>query len=348
MSPAFDIAIYIGRFQPFLNDHLAQLRHALTLSSRVLLVVEGGHAPSPRHPLDARQRTALIRAALSPQERQRVHLVVKRRDYDHERWSQSLRQQVLSVMSGHPRVVVLREPGGRLPAPQWADRILNVPADENPAPLRELLYQAADPRAELGRQQMLLAPGSLPLLEQWLASPAFAERAQEWRELKRMRAQWDGSPYTPIFTTVDTVVQCAGQILLIRRGRAPGKGLFALPGGFLEAEDTLLESAMRELFEETALDVSVPALRSALQAVQVFDAPDRSQRGRVLTHAFHFRLTMPALPAIRAGDDAADACWMPLAELPAHEQAFHDDHFLILDHFLDIATREVEQPLSLQ
>jgi bifunctional NMN adenylyltransferase/nudix hydrolase len=157
----------------------------------------------------------------------------------------------------------------------------------------------------------------------------------EWQALAAEQALWAGSPYPPVFVTVDAVVHMAGHVLLIRRGRPPGKGLLALPGGFLEQRETVYQSAVRELEEETGLRLLPSTMQAALGAVQVFDHPDRSQRGRVITHAHYFALGSGPLPEVRGSDDASEARWVPVSELAGMEKQFHDDHFHILDAFLN-------------
>lgn len=114
--------------------------------------------------------------------------------------------------------------------------------------------------------------------------------------------------------TVDAVVfaEVHGRdhILLIRRGNPPWKGAWALPGGFLEMDETLAEGAARELAEEAGLR-DVP-----LRQLRVFDAVDRDPRGRLLTVAFVGRVDA-ADHRPRAGDDAADVAWFPVDDLPA-------------------------------
>ncbi|HWT18548.1 MAG TPA: NUDIX domain-containing protein, partial [Variovorax sp.] len=176
----------------------------------------------------------------------------------------------------------------------------------------------------------------LQFLRAWASLPAYAVLAEEWESLRRDKALWAGSPYTPIFVTVDTVVQCAGQVLLIRRGRSPGKGLLALPGGFLEPRETVWQSALRELEEETGLRLLDSDIEAAFKAVQVFDHPDRSQRGRVITHAHWFDLGPRRPPEVEGGDDAAAAQWVPVDQLAGMEDQFHDDHFHILDFFFGL------------
>src|SRR5690606_25596211 len=131
-----------------------------------------------------------------------------------------------------------------------------------------------------------------------------AALAQEWRMLRAYRQAWDKAPYPPVFVTVDAVVRCAGRILLIRRGQAPGLGLLALPGGFIVLRETAWRSALRELQEETRWPLSDDEMSHAHQGSAVFDHPDRSQRGRTITHAFYFDLRDRPLPEVHADDDA--------------------------------------------
>jgi bifunctional NMN adenylyltransferase/nudix hydrolase len=158
----------------------------------------------------------------------------------------------------------------------------------------------------------------------------------EWRELAEEHDKWAGSPYPPVFVTVDAVVRVGDAVLLIRRGRAPGKGLLAVPGGFIEQRETAYQSALRELQEETGFELLPQEMAHACKGMRVFDHPDRSQRGRVITHAFYFALGDRMRPEIAGSDDAAEARWVPIAELPSLEDQFHDDHFHILDAFLSI------------
>jgi bifunctional NMN adenylyltransferase/nudix hydrolase len=123
----------------------------------------------------------------------------------------------------------------------------------------------------------------------------------------------------------------------VKRKHHPGKGLWALPGGFVEPRESLADGAMRELIEETALAIDPAELPAALRAVRVFDQPDRSQRGRSITHAHHFHLGEGAPPAVLGSDDAAEACWMPLDAIAGLEEQLFEDHFQILDEMLRVA-----------
>ena len=106
------------------------------------------------------------------------------------------------------------------------------------------------------------------------------------------------------------VVSPRAEVLLVRRGNDPYKGCWALPGGFMEMDETIEQCAVRELKEETGLSVSL----SDIRLVGVFSAPGRDPRGRTVTAAYAVTLGTPVTAT--ADDDAAEVRWWPLAELP--------------------------------
>jgi bifunctional NMN adenylyltransferase/nudix hydrolase len=176
-------------------------------------------------------------------------------------------------------------------------------------------------------------------LKAWSILPHHAQLVEEHRALEAYKASWRSTPYQPIFSTADAVVKTAGQVLLVRRGGLPGKGLWALPGGFVEPHERLLQAALRELCEETKLAILMTTLIDGLVDVTVFDHPDRSLRGRTITHAHFFDLKTERLPDVEGADDAAQAAWVPIEQLASMEDQFFEDHFHILDHFLQLTEK---------
>ncbi len=107
------------------------------------------------------------------------------------------------------------------------------------------------------------------------------------------------------------------KILLIERGIEPYKGKWALPGGFLNPEESAEIGALRELQEETGL------ANVYIEQFHTYSAPDRDPRERVITIAF---LALVKLQEVKGGDDAANAQWFAIDNVP--QLAF--DHDLIL------------------
>lgn len=99
------------------------------------------------------------------------------------------------------------------------------------------------------------------------------------------------------------------KILLIQRKNPPFKDHWALPGGFVDMDESLEESALRELQEETGLaDVQLTQLGA-------FGTPDRDPRGRVITVAYYGAIDATQAD-VAAGSDAADARWFSTKHLP--------------------------------
>ena len=96
------------------------------------------------------------------------------------------------------------------------------------------------------------------------------------------------------------------RILMVRRGGHPCLGRYALPGGFVEPRETVMEAARRELLEETHVE-GVP-----LQQLYTFSKPGRDPRTWVMSCAHLAVLDTDQIPA-EAGDDASDARWFSVA-----------------------------------
>jgi 8-oxo-dGTP diphosphatase len=144
--------------------------------------------------------------------------------------------------------------------------------------------------------------------------------------------------YPPVAVTVDLVVLTLRAdelcVLLVRRGVAPQRGRWALPGGFIQPEEDLAQAAARELEEETGLS----RLAGHLEQLASYGAPHRDPRMRVVTVA-HLVIG-PDLPDPVAGSDAAGARWMPVSEALEARLAF--DHDVILRDGVERARSKLE------
>jgi bifunctional NMN adenylyltransferase/nudix hydrolase len=337
----YDLAVFIGRFEPFHLGHLAILQRALALSARVVVLVGSAEAPrSAKNPWSFSERAVMIKAALGGDAARVTTLPLRDHLYNENAWLAEVQAQVASVAKDAQSVALFGfskdASSNYLQAfPQWEL------VDATSVPLLSA--------TELRRQLFSEEPGALKLIAANVPAPvfeiidafrgteAYRQTLDEFRHVENYRAAWASAPYPPIFVTVDAVVAHSGHVLLVKRKAQPGRGLWALPGGFLEPAETLREAVIRELREETRLKIPAPVLRGSLRGEAVFDHPGRSLRGRTVTHAFYFEFPSGELPSVRGADDAARARWIPISEAQGMRASLFEDHFFILEHFLGAA-----------
>lgn len=108
-------------------------------------------------------------------------------------------------------------------------------------------------------------------------------------------------PKTPLLTVDCVVFDRAGRLLLIKRANPPFKGVYALPGGFVDVGETVEQAALRELHEETGI------AGKSVKLIGVYSDPKRDPRGHSVSCAF---LVRPKLMHVSGGDDAASAAFV--------------------------------------
>jgi 8-oxo-dGTP diphosphatase len=118
--------------------------------------------------------------------------------------------------------------------------------------------------------------------------------------------------------TADAVLIVGNEVLLVQRKHDPFQGKWALPGGFVDPEEKVLDAAQRELREETGV------AKVTLEQFGAYGDPGRDPRGR--TVSFVYWSLLDTKPPATAADDAADCGWFALNQLP--DMAF--DHATIL------------------
>lgn len=121
--------------------------------------------------------------------------------------------------------------------------------------------------------------------------------------------------------TADCVVitkEDSPKVLLIERGAEPFKGCWAFPGGFLNMDETTEQCAIRELKEETGLEVT------DVRQIGTYSKVDRDPRGRTITVVYLAEVDSPM--EVNGQDDAAKAQWFPIDVLP--ELAFDHDEIV--------------------
>jgi len=343
----YDYLIFIGRFQPFHIGHESVIHKALQLSDKVIVLVGSAYQPrTVRNPWDFNERESLIRTVFSEEENRRIlAFPLLDQTYNNQLWIKSVQQLVADIIYTKyslesealaPNKTRLKPSFPKLGIigyqkdnssdyltqfPQWEREEVANYKNISSTNIRELYFDNQEFTNSLNSNIAIA-------LEKFKTTKAFEQVANEFHFVKKYKSAWDKAPYTPMFITVDAVVVQSGHILLIERKAQPGRGLMALPGGFLDANETLKTAVIRELREETRIKVPAPVLAGSITKKEVFDDPYRSARGRTVTHAYLIELKGDKLPKVKGGDDASKAFWIPFAEVKP--EMMFEDHFHII------------------
>jgi len=340
----YDYAIFIGRMQPPHKEHIKQIEHGLEISHHVIIAL-GSHraAPNIKNPWTAEQREEMIRSCFPPEIQQRLFFI-KVRDYYYNdtTWFTDLYNNINGVLSldyRESKELKLCVTGCKKDASSWYLDML----PENW--VRELTFKhnimnATDVRnlyfaKDLKFTQNLPDP-VISYLQDISDTPLMQNLSEEWNFIQDYKKMWAQAPYPVTFVTTDAVVVKNGHILVVKRKFNPGKGLLALPGGFLDQKEKIQGGMLRELKEETRILMPKHKLEEAIVDKRVFDHPERSTRGRTITHAFCIKLPDGGqLPQVKGSDDAEHALWIPIADLYIRENEFYEDHLHIATYFVN-------------
>ncbi len=333
-----DYCVLIGRFQPVHNGHLQVIKSALFGKSEQLIIVLGSvrSAKSIKNPWTYEERVEMLESSIEAKYKDRVHYVgVRDYTYDNNTWVASVQSAVSSVAPAGSSISLIGHEKdessfyqdlfpfwGKVSAPNYG----NIDATM----IRTEMFETT------GFNPCFTSPGVGEILVKYSTTDAFKELVDDYNFAKGYKWAWKSAPYAPTFVTSDAVVVHKGNVLMIKRGRRPGKGMYALPGGFLNSGESITNSCLRELKEETGIVYPREDLIESLKDVHVFDNPGRDIRGRVITHAHYFRLSGVQLPVVSrtGGDDASEAYWLPIADLSSVETNIYSDHLHIINYFL--------------
>lgn len=340
-----EFGVCIGRFQPFHNAHLDMVRIALEKAKKVIIIIGSfNQARNVKNPWLGAERISMIESCLTDEEKARV-IFMPIRDYlyNENLWVTEVQEAVHEVVGSCKDIVLV---GHKKDASsvyldtfkQWKFVETGV---NNPLSATDIRVKYFTCDTSFVKD---LPPTVANILlhtchDTGLNSPGFSifeNLRDEFQHIKNYREAWRGAPFPPIFVTTDAVVIKSGHVLVVRRKGSPGRGLIALPGGFLQQNEKIITGCIRELKEETGIKVKPDDLKKAVCAKEVFDHPDRSLRGRTITHAFCMNLGEGGdLPDVKGSDDADKAWWMPHREVYVRENEFFEDHYHMIVHFLN-------------
>ena len=272
MNKKYDYAIVIGRFQPFHSAHQKLIQYSLNLAEKVIVILGSARsAPDVKNPFTPAMREEIIRACFPKNSDKLIFRAIRDYPYNDHVWTTEVQNTVNeSVEKDEAKIAVIGFFKDRSSYylnlfPQWhfeefyvADRSL---LQINATQVREKFFSGDESWREFVPPQVSAALGIFSETE------VFENLNKEFNYLQKYKAdtQFVGVPFEPTFITTDAVVVQSGHVLVIRRGHQPGKGLLALPGGFLATGLTLEDNTVKELKEETGIKIPAQVLRGSIK-----------------------------------------------------------------------------------
>lgn len=344
----YDLAVFIGRMQPLHHGHVRNIQKALQIADHVLVIVGSANQPrTPKNPFTADERAEMVYSIFGNTD-DRVQVAGVEDYYPDTLWLKNVQTVVHKhiIKNGidtfDAKVAILGHDKDHTSFylkmfPTWdfveiGHRVRGVEVDSEGGKILDATiirdHYFASEFAEIAADVPVEV---LAFLDNFSKTHEYATLVEEQEYIRRYHEIWEAAPYPPTFVTTDAIVVQSGHVLLVKRRTAPGKGLWALPGGFLNQNERLEDGVIRELREETKLKVPVPVLKGSIRHFEVFDAPNRSLRGRTITNAFLFDLEdQTSLPKVKGADDAEEARWFPLNIVDAMGSILFEDHKSII------------------
>ena len=363
----YDYLVFILRGQPFHLGHKSVIDIALSKAKHVILFLGSANRPrSPRNPWTFEERANMVKDTYLSNSESKTNYAIRQHDgsysshrisieplndhlYTDNNWIKEVQAKVQEIAKAsthpNPKIGLIGHAKDNTSYylkkfPQWGS-VEAAGYDEhhlcNATDIRRQYLAPYPDDFGSPRWKDDCPEATIKTLETFKHTNEYLRLRdeQEYCEQYKKDHQFSGKPYKPVQVTVDAVVIQSGHILLIERRAYPGKGLIALPGGFLDAGEALEDSMIRELREETRLKIPERVLRGSITKRHPFDDPNRSSRGRIITHAFLIELEpTETLPKVKGGDDAKRAFWKPLSELNSREM--FEDHYFIIQYLTGV------------
>ena len=334
MKP-YGLAVFIGRFQPLHEGHEEIIRKCTEIADNTLVIIGSSTAArSLRNPFTYKERVEFVRSTGFSVSIQGVPDSA----YNFHEWLINVKQTISSfIRFDNPSVAIVGHYKDDTSYyldyfPEYTFIPIDTIAGVGGTAIRARLF--SNPPFMRAWGTLGTSPAVADLISKWIDTEPAKKLIEEYKFIQDYKQRWANAPFPPTFVTTDAVVICLGHVLMIKRGRNPGKDLYALPGGFLDQTESIENGCLRELKEETHIDLSKRYLSAYIRDGHVFDHPFRDPRGRTLTHAFLFDLAdLKDFPKVTADDDANAVEWVPLHKLEEYDSQIFGDHSQIIRYF---------------
>lgn len=345
------LSVYIGRFSPFHLGHAEVLSRALSSSSDVLLLIGSvGQARNIKNPFTFLERKEMVEGWYKEQPKNlgRLHILpLEDFPYNDQKWMRGVQSAVegtyTSLVFKYGKYSTkIKLTGANRDESGWYLRMFGnyfeldlvvdtkVGFDLSATKVRTSLF-------ERNNKWKTMVPDSTMRVLNGMELSVADKLVEEYIFVKKYKESWATAPFPPTFVCVDACVIQSGHVLVVQRAGFPGNGLWALPGGFLDQNEKLIDGAVRELQEETSIELAPAQLYGSIKTKETFDHPDRSTRGRTITTCFLFKLQdNKTLPKVKPqAGEINKVIWLPIEEAQRRTDMWYEDHHAMMCTMID-------------
>ncbi len=335
------LAVVIGRFQIVHDQHVYLIREAMKVSEVTLVLVGSVNTPrTPKNPFTQEERHRMLSLVFEDEIASgKVHLSGIEDYVRDSRWEEEVVEivqvylQVLQLdkvtLVGHSK----DESSYYLKSfPQFSYQEIPARSKTNATSIRSAFFE----HRVLEEVPVIVSDylNSVRMNSDW-----FQQIKEEYRYNKVEQCKLlDHYPYKSSLnvSTADTVVSCFGKHLLVKRKDSPYKGCWALAGGHKDSDETYLQAALRELVEETSLDLTGYEVNAEKMFDKVGRDPVCSKNSMCYFITFNQEKYKQTPPVVVALDDAVEVGWFTTDELINMKEVLAFDHYEMLDYFLNL------------
>lgn len=331
----YNTVVFITNAQPVSQAHVQIIHQSLEISEQVIVVVGSINRPRTfENPFTYDERKSmLIKSVPKESVDTSKFIVVGVEDslYNRQAWATRVQELVKKSINPKSQDIALIKCDDSKLFPQWDELDFGwISEDITSEGLRKIFFENWFNMSDLDNIRI---PDSTYYFLKDFDTYRYETKQtiiDERLFIEDYKKQYDVLKWPVTFVTVDAVVVQSGHVLLIQRKAIPGRGTLALPGGFFDAENdvSIVDATLRELREETRLKVPERVLRGSICRREVYDAINRSSRGRTITHAALIVLEDGPLPHVKGSDDAEKARWVPLSNI--NPSMMFEDHYHII------------------
>ena len=347
-------AVILGNFAPLHNDHIKLFEYCKHNFDNVLVLIPGYNKRNTlKNPFDFGIKQKWIQSINSQMNVQMSVIPINDYMYNDVKWIIQIKTITELLYKGSSEFTFLHTNPSKTDKYKklfssipnvlnWKVSLFNCEKNIISSDIRKSIFEIYNKSATISQSDIVEQNiiNKVPKIvcediKNYINSDNFCNLMEEKLYFENEDKKFKNYPYkdTLKFNCSDAVVVCNNHILLIQRKNNPGKNVWALPGGFVNRDETYKQAAIRELYEETHIQILKSRLEEYYVDNFILDNPKRNIGIPKISNAFYFQIPFEnGLPNVNPLDDALNVKWIPLSKISSMK--LFDDHSDIIDYFL--------------